>query len=239
MSLFPRSTVPMREAVIAFQFRSDVSEADLGRVREHLGRIYPDTRMRRILRPSFLGPPDVSGQSLPYHVSEDRRCMVQVHEAGFSFSLQSPPYPGWREVTNEARKLWEICRSSLQIREFRRIEVRFVNALEISDGLSDLGQYLRVPPSSPGEVPGVLESFYNRWILALQKPKCYATIIQTLRPNRASSPKRILLDIMVEERPPIEMLDGQNLWDELDDLRNQAHAIFRGLVTETAYSSLP
>jgi len=164
--------------------------------------------------------------------------MVQVHATGFSFSLQSPPYPGWMEVTNEARKLWDVCRSALALREFRSIEVRFVNALEIAGGLSDLGLYFRTPPSSPGQIPGVLESFYNRWILALQNPTCHATIVQTLRPMRISSVKRVLLDIAVEERPA-EALDEPTLWNELDALRDKAHEIFRGILTEDAYSSLP
>ncbi len=228
----------MREAVIAFQFRSDISEADLDRIRERLGQIYPESRTRRILRPAFLGLPGAAGGILPYHVSEDRRCTVQVHAAGFSFSLQSPPYPGWQEVANEARKLWSTCRPALALREFRSIEVRFVNALEIPDGLSQLGHYLRTPPSLPGKIPGVLESFYNRWIVALKKPMCRATIVQTLRPMHISSSKRVLLDIAVEERP-MEALDEPVLWSELDELGDQAHEIFRGILTEDAYSSLP
>jgi uncharacterized protein (TIGR04255 family) len=226
----------MREAVIAFQFRSDVSESGLDGIREQLKRIYPESKTRQILRPSFLGPSAVANRILPYHVSDDRRRTVQVHAAGFSFSLQSPPYPGWQEVANEARKLWDVCRSQLALREFRSIEVRFVNALEVSDGISNLQYYFRTPSSSPGEIPGVLESFYNRWIVALENPRCHATIVQALRPIRVSSGKRVLLDIAVQERPA-ELLDEQILWKQLDALRDKAHEIFRGILTEAAYSS--
>lgn len=175
---------------------------------------------------------------LPYQVSEDRRSTVQVHAAGFTFSLQSPPYPGWQAVAHEARKLWDVCRPALALREFRSIEVRFVNALEVPDGLTDLGHFLRTPPNSPGKIAGVLESFYNRWIVVLKKPLCRATIVQTLRPMRISSLRRVLLDIAVEERP-MEALDEPMLWSELDTLRDEAHEIFRGILTEDAYSSLP
>ena len=185
----------------------------------------------------FLGAMNMSERLIaPVHASLDQRTAVQVGGDGFYFS-QLAPYEGWPHVRDEARAVWDLCRPGLNLEVVRSLSVRFINLFELPGSLNNISEFLKYAPPAPTSI-GRLEGFFHRWTVSLEDERCFARVVQAMRPPFRDGRQRIMLDIDVTMRIYSSITD-EALWENFTRLRDIGHKIFRDSLTSKANELVP
>ena len=83
-----------------------------------------------------------------------------------------------------------------------------------------------------------MEGFFNRWTVSLEDERCFARIVQAMRPPFRDGRQRIMLDIDVTMRI-YAALEEEDIWAKFNHLRDIAHKIFRDSLTPKANELIP
>ena len=229
---------PLKEVLLRLKYQAEPDDCSLAQMSQRLAERYPETRQRRmVVGGGLLGGMNLSERmAAPVHVSPDQRTAVQVGADGFYFS-QLAPYEGWPQVRDEARGVWSFCRPRLHLEVVRSLSVRFINLFELPGGHGSLSEFLKFAPPAPSSI-GRVEGFFNRWTVSLEDERCFARIVQAMRPPFRDGRQRIMLDIDVTMRI-YAALEEEDIWAKFNHLRDIAHKIFRDSLTPKANELIP
>jgi uncharacterized protein (TIGR04255 family) len=227
---------PIVEAVIDFRVsrQEQVSAGTFADIGSSIGKQYKQTGSIQSLQTRF-GIDD--GKLLePWQMQTDigwryqtAREIGQFRTDGFTFS-RIAPYTTWKEVSDEAFRLWKIYVDAAKPREVSRVAVRYINRMQLT-AVKDLGEYLEAPPQLPDPIPQVIREFLTRVNVRDDKRIASAVIVQALEPTMDQETISLLLDIdafrEVKEAP-----DDPALLSIFEQLRELKNAIFFASITE-------
>ena len=175
-------------------------------------------------------------KQLGYEVSlRDGSEIVFLEEQQFIF-VQRAPYDRWEYFSKQACTLLEQVVSKLNIDDFERVGLRFVNRIDVpvSEGAGiNTDDYVTVNFNGPREDRGIIEEFQMRVVKPTEKKGIhYALVLATTTtpmPNYVS----ILLDIDVFTRIPVPA-SGEKLMSLLGEMRTEKNNIFQECLTDKA-----
>ncbi len=234
------SRAPLTEAII--DLRVQLPEwADL----ETLARIqsgqeanYPTRRDRGIITGQFSSDPatpPTTGDRVQTgyeFVSKDEHHVVQVHLDRFTFSRLAP-YETWASFRDEARRWWDIYRTTVQPTSITRIAVRYINRIDLHLPVNELKDYLRTVPEISPDLPQSISGYF----MQLQIPQTDIESMLILNEALLPAPKEIenavsvLLDIDLFRDTDIPQ-DEESLWRFFEQLRNRKNEVFEGCITD-------
>jgi uncharacterized protein (TIGR04255 family) len=231
---------PITEALVDLRvgFTQAVSLEELkefgGRVHER----YPHEGTRDILQGQFdFGSPTPKTQSSRitmgyiFH-SADRRQAVQARLDGFTFS-RFAPYQDWRQLIDEARKLWNIFIALLKPATVSRVAVRYVNQinLPLREGSLSFEHYLRTFPGTSLEENVSLEQFFMRLVMPQDDLAAKLVLTEALLPEQAGL-LPVILDIDLFRENLALNVQSDEVWGILETFRARKNKYFEASITD-------
>ncbi|MBI5235877.1 MAG: TIGR04255 family protein [Deltaproteobacteria bacterium] len=161
---------------------------------------------------------------------KERKQVCNFGLDGFNFS-RLRPYSGWEDCFPEAMRLWGVYKADFNLHHIKRVAVRFINIIKITETRFELADYFNNPPAPPTGLPQDLTEFFSR--LRVRYEDGYFAIItlaiqMPAEPNTAS----ILLDIDVCTETPFEAVDEGRLEKIFERLRHIKNDVFDKSITQ-------
>ena len=167
--------------------------------------------------------------------SADRLHICQARTNGFTFSRLAK-YPSWVEVSAEARRLWDKYRAAAKPTSITRIALRYVNRLDIPLPVHDFSAYLRTVPQLSPDLPQGLSGYFMQLQLPMPDLQGACVINQTIiEPPAKPDTVSVVLDIDVFRTSGVAVDEAQ-LWEQLEQLRNEKNRVFEACITDDARS---
>jgi uncharacterized protein (TIGR04255 family) len=161
--------------------------------------------------------------------SDDGKQIIQSRRDGFTFS-RLRPYGSWPELRDEARRLWDVYRSTLKPERITRVAVRYVNQIDIPLPTIDYKDYFRTTPEVSPVLPQGLSNFFMQLQFPLPDLGGLLILTETAVPPPNPTTTSVILDLDVFKQA--EMADDTEIWELLESLRDKKNEFFEGCVTE-------
>jgi uncharacterized protein (TIGR04255 family) len=226
---------PIVEALIDFQVKSrEGAKVENLKVTSPSFRTrFPEVKEQRLLE-SFFGLQDGSfGQSHRrngyMYSSADAVNLVQYRLDGFTFN-RLKPYTSWEQVFPQAFALWQEYASLARPEFVKRIAVRYINRLDLPRMVTNLSDYLTVPPTVPPGISGELSGFLTR--LNIRQGGDSVALTVALEHNLTPGSMSVILDIDAYRVADFEVDSGE-LPSAFDQLRRLKNSVFFASITET------
>lgn len=231
---------PILEAVLAFRWSSPKSL-------DELQAVLSDSAFERFEKPKpriqigaainvEAGEISHEQKQLGYEVAlRDGSELVFLEEHQFVF-VQRAPYDRWEYFSKQASSLLELVVAKLNIDEFERVGLRFVNRIDVpvSDGAAiNTDDYVTVNFNGPREDRGVIEEFQMRVVKPTDKQGVHYALVLATTAAPMPGYCSILLDIDVFTRTPIPA-SGEELMSKLGEMRIEKNNIFEECLTDKA-----
>lgn len=235
---------PITEALIDLRFNGpELTPAELAELQEREAAAYPDKRPL-YFAPIAIGdaepgePPAFSGQSSTQRgwafVTADKLQVWQARTDGFTFSRLAP-YQSWDPFRDEARRLWNLCRTKLKPEAVTRVAVRYINRLELPLPLQDFKDYLRTVPEVSPMLPQGISTFFMQLHIPYTDINSVLILNQQLVPPCQPKPDAptasILLDIDLFRTHDLPQAE-EPLWNIFEELHSKKNEVFEGCITD-------
>jgi uncharacterized protein (TIGR04255 family) len=147
---------------------------------------------------------------------------VQARVDGFSLNIVNH-YDSWIVHRDQARRLWERYRDTVQPVIVKRCALRYINKIRIPIG-ADIADYVRTYPMLPSEVSPNIEEYLMRLVVPLgDNRRC--TITQALPGPEDGHSGGLIFDLDVYAHRDIRP-DSDEVWRELETLHELANRCF-------------
>lgn len=158
--------------------------------------------------------------------------VLQLRAGGFAFH-KLHPYEDWDSFSAEAQELWSIVLRVLPPVSVRRLELRYINRIELPLDFEYFSEYIRTLPEIAPDIPQALSSAELRLVIPFEQG-IMAIIREAIEPfQQGMEACPILFDIDVfkdVELPP----DSADIWSVMLNLRDTKNRIFFATFTEKA-----
>jgi uncharacterized protein (TIGR04255 family) len=210
-----------------------------GRIRQHFSNEYPRFRRQMIqqhaMKASLDAPPEFSVQSSLrafQFLKEDERQLVQVRTEGFSFN-RLEPYSSFDEYLPEIERAWKRFAEVMAPVQIRRIVLRYINRifLPTSDGLVDIGNYLRLNFKLPDETGLELSGFFNQYSATEAETGHQVNVSMVAQPVEGDR-LPVVFDIEAIHPAPADPESWENIRATILLLRRLKNRIFARTLTE-------
>ena len=241
MERYPKLTkAPIKEALIDLRVKlsSDFDVKRINSVYEKINEKYTEKQEQRHSQVHFeLKPGSGSVESVPLkitgyrYISKNKDEIFQARLDGFTYN-RLPPYLSWEEFRNEANRLWLLYKEATLPEAITRVDLRYINNLNIPMPVIDFADYLTVPPVLPAGLPQGLNGFLIRLNVHVPELEANAIITQALEPMPADKPKLpVILDIDVI-KDGTAGIEEREVWNLLEKMRHFKNEIFFKFITE-------
>lgn len=233
------SNAPITEATIDLRVSQSqgLSIDDLMVIQQLVADSYP-SQENEYLGPRFEESRLHSGFRF---TSRDKRQVLYARIDGFAFSVRAP-YEHWEAFRDEARRLWGLYRSVTKPESVTRVEVRYINQLDLPASPQDPGvvkteDYLRVYPHIPDDWPGgdTTTTFFMQLQMWQEDLRCWLVVNEApVWPNR-EEPALLQLDFdffREQLREPWRADDDTEVWRFLEQLHVRKNEVFEASVTD-------
>ncbi len=229
---------PITEALIDIRVKlpSGFDVKKLDSIYEEIKEEYPEKQEQKIsevkLEPKAEGLVKSSGTKINgyRYISSDKKQILQARIDGFTFS-RLHPYIQWKDLRDEAFKLWELYKSITVPESIIRVAVRYINNLNIPMPIKDFADYLTAPPTVPDELPQQISSFLTRVVMHEPSIGATAIIMQALDQIVTDTAPIILdIDAFKFQAEGIEEKDALDIIEKLRDFKNK---VFFNSITDS------
>jgi uncharacterized protein (TIGR04255 family) len=226
---------PVTEALIDIRVerRPDIMADELKSVHASLRDTYPATHEMSEGMSELKADSTTSStmRHVGYRLSgNDMHYVLQAQLHGLTISKLAP-YTKWEDLLGETRRVWDIYRSATRPLGIRRLGVRYINRLDLPLPFHDFSEYLLTYPEVGRSLPQLLGGFVMQAIIPLAEQSGVAIINQSAAPTVKPNTAAIMLDIDVYRDVALS-IDGNGIWDILEELRVQKNRFFEGCITD-------
>lgn len=230
---------PISEALVDFrvELASDFDPQSFLSLKDELATPYSEVEEIHVIE----GDIRVTGQSVSQSTggsklfgfrfgtaSKDR--IIQMRKNGFTYS-KLRPYTSWKEVFEEAWRIWLLFVGVARPSVVTRIAVRYINHIEIPFPF-EFAEFFTDPPMIPDDLPQDILTYFKRATVVDQQAHLAANIIQAVdRPDPRAA--RFLLDIDVYRNQSFTS-DDSALKSSFSDLQAMKNRIFFGSIRDEA-----
>jgi uncharacterized protein (TIGR04255 family) len=165
--------------------------------------------------------------------SEDQTKIVQTTLTGFTFN-KLRPYEHWTPFRDEAKQLWKQYVELIEPLRVIRVALRYINRIEIPMPFASFSEYIRTTPEIAPNLPQELVHFFLRLEIPWPDEMTIAVITETIDQSTLT-PQRVplIFDIDVFRAHPFDPT-SEEVWDNLESLRNIKNEIFLSSLTDKA-----
>jgi uncharacterized protein (TIGR04255 family) len=162
--------------------------------------------------------------------SADGKHVVQARRDGFTFSRLAP-YDRWEDFRNEAKNLWLAYRNIATPETITRVAVKYVNRFDLVLPVKDFGDFFKIYPEVPPELPQGLAGFFMQLQIPHDDLAAMLVLTQAIVPPPEAGIVSIVLDIDLfcpNNPAPTE----EELWLLLERLHDRKNQIFESCITD-------
>lgn len=228
---FPRA--PIAEALLDIQvaFPSPVDPTRLLSFHDSVRERYPKREGRVKWRAQVLVGPEVVEQAVArgsegfmFRSADDRR-IVQVRQDGYTFNWLKP-YESWEALRDEARTYWERYRDFFRPHGVTRLELRYINRLELPLPFNDFREFVATAPDIAQALPQGLSGLFMRLEIPHPQRELLAIVTETLQPA-IDDGRRLpfIFDIDIVREGAIDP-GASAIWDTFEAMREYKNEIF-------------
>lgn len=230
---------PITEAIIDIRVRlaESVRLNDLENLHETIREQYPEKTNRNLAHGRFeIGKQVIASASQQavgfLFKTTDEKQVFQARLDGFTMSRLAP-YESWEPFRDEARRLWELYRNSVEPDEVTRLAVRYINRIDIPLPFDDLNQFLRTFPEVSSDLPQSLTGLLMQLTIPQPDIECVTllneALIQPAKPDVAS----VILDIDLFRVSNLPQ-DDSGMWEFFEILHTRKNEVFEACITDNA-----
>jgi len=165
-------------------------------------------------------------------LSDDGKRIWQSRRDGFTFS-QLAPYDCWQSFRDEACRLWNRYRETVQPSDIQRLAVRYINRFDIPGRTIDLKQYFLTSPEVSASLPQDLAGFFLQLQLPMDDIRSKALINETIVPPARDGVVSVVLDIDLIRHLCVPQ-DETAIWQAFEELRSRKNEVFEACITDEA-----
>ena len=230
---------PIVEALLDIRvvFSSPPPIEQLGALHEAIAHDYPirEKVVRWESELQFRAPsPEVAFRSGPLGFicrSADKLRAVQMREDGFTVNWLKP-YRTWEDLRSAAKQHWELYRTRLNPVKVGRLQVRYINRIELPLPFNDFREFVRTAPDIAPELPQGLSALFLRLEIPDPRRKLVAIITETMEPPVDSGTRLpLIFDIDVLSHDPLDP-SSPAIWDVFEQMREYKNEVFFRSITE-------
>jgi len=235
---FPRlARAPIVEAVIGIRARAQAPWEEAAVAQSLKGSLpdYPDSQplahMAVKLGSDQRGVPQDLGWDGFRFQNLDGKQIGAFTRDGFVFS-RLQPYPNWEQFFGEAIRLWQIHDKVAKPMELQRVELRFINRIEMPRGDFHFEDYIKHPPEPTEGLELPFDGFFHQDMMTVPGHPLAVNVVRTIQPP--STPNcgvAVILDIYSFTTAEVNQKD---LAQRLLQMRWLKNKVFFGNITEKA-----
>jgi len=232
---------PATEALIDIRVESpaQVTVSGLERLHEQVTTQYPIKNKRFFVQGQFSAGEEVGAAATQKLMgfsfkSQDGKQIFQARLGGFTFS-RLRPYGNWNELRDEARRLWHIYRTCVSTPKITRIEVRYINQIDIPVPQIDYKDYFRTTPEVSPDLPQGLSGFFMQLQFPQEDFGGILVLTQTAVPPPVPSTTSVILDLDVFKESS-DFGSEEDSWALLETMRERKNKFFEGCITDKTRS---
>jgi uncharacterized protein (TIGR04255 family) len=163
--------------------------------------------------------------------SRDEKQVFQARVDGFTFNRLTP-YEDWASFSKEARRLWLLYASSVEIEHIEAISLTYLNEVLVPAG-TRFEDYFRTYIQVAPEIPQVLNNYTLSFQVTLDEGHGSLSITQGYGPPRREGFITNILNIqanrlLAENEAPTE----EELWNMFEHLRDAKSNAFEACITD-------
>ncbi|MFM2430785.1 MAG: hypothetical protein RLZZ511_1998 [Cyanobacteriota bacterium] len=229
------SKAPIREAIIDFRvvLPDYITLKNLYDLFPKINADYPQQESSWLLQSQVTAGPSIGTstnqtQTGYVYTSSDRRQVLNAGLAGFTFS-QMEPYDRWEVFRDEAKRLWQIYRESIDILSVTRIGARYVNRIDIPSTSIDFKDFFRTIPEVSPDLPQGLSGYFMQLQIPQEDIEAMVLINQFMAPPQSSESVSVILDIDVFQEA-LQIVDD-SFWASLEILHAKIDNVFEACIT--------
>ena len=165
--------------------------------------------------------------------SSDGKYVLQARMDGFTFS-RLKPYENWETLRDRAKQVWGIYREIVKPVQVTRLEVRYINQIDIPLPFRDFKDYFRTVPEVSPDLPQALSGFLM-WLQIPQEDIGAQLVISQalLGPPPSLVAASVILDIDLFTVPR-DFKSDDDVWELLESFRNRKNHAFESCITDNA-----
>lgn len=187
---------------------------------------------RAELKPGVGGSTSMHQNALGFKRTNDERTqIVQFRRNGFTFSRLAP-YDRWEPFRDEARRLWSCYRTMTNPAEIVRLEVRYINRIDVPAEQVELKDYFRTSPEISPDLPQQVEQFFMQLRLPQPELSGFALLNQTIVPPAHEGVTSIILDVDLFRDREVPQ-EEECVWEFFEELHVAKNTIFEACITDT------
>ncbi len=216
---------------------ADVALASLREMHRSFELDYPTVEEMFVGQAKFQGHPSPTASASQSNVgyrfsSTDQKRILQVRLDGFTFS-QLEPYETWEVLRDEAKRLWNIYRSTTQPKIIRRVAVRYINRLDLplTSGSLDFKDYLQTAPEISPHLPQGLSDYFMQLQIPQQDLQASLVLNEATLPQAQSDIISVLLDIDLFSEVEFPT-DSDAMWNLLEKFHDRKNKVFEACITD-------
>jgi len=166
--------------------------------------------------------------------SKDNLHIAQFNKGAFVFS-RLKPYEDWGQFSREALRLWAIYCELLKPNEVRRIGLRFINRIAITQATIELSDYYKYPPESLKELNWPLAGYLHHDVMQVPETSYAVNLIKTVQNVPGEIGLLLDIDVFMQNRFEYNEL---RIIECLEEMRWVKNKIFFGSLTEKLIQEL-
>ncbi|MBU0640676.1 MAG: TIGR04255 family protein [Planctomycetes bacterium] len=228
---------PITEAIIDLRVepRRGITVRELQKAHAGQEAEYPYVEPLNVATGQMHVGPQVTTMASTKHIgfwfrSDDGKQIYQARLDGFTMSRLAP-YECWESFRDEARRLWNVYRSTVNLTGMVRLAVRYINRIDIPLPLRDFKDYLRTVPEVSPDLPQGLTGYFMRLAIPQQDIMSVCLLSEAIIDPPSSDVVSVVLDIDVFRTEGLQA-DEEEIWAFIDKLRERKNQIFEACITD-------
>ncbi len=154
----------------------------------------------------------------------ERADAVQFRIDGFTYNKLSP-YTNWDDIYPRAMALWEAYVQIARPVQVARLAVRYINKIKLMLPITDMADFLKMPPTLPPALPQQIRHFLTRVVLYDPKLELSAIVTQALETAMTQDHIIVLFDTDAFQDTPVPA-DAPAIATTFQALRGLKNRIF-------------
>lgn len=227
---------PLVEAVCEFRFEpSQPWDWTIpGLIYDQVKSEYPIKRQQNMvefeLRQEELAQRLKSGIALMQFLRSDERGLLQVGPDLLTIN-HLKPYPNWKAFKEMIVRVLGVYRKVVAPKGIRRIGLRYINKIEVSEQLVEIGDYLLAVPKVPEALPQLFTTFVQRVEIPLEKDNGLLTLQAGSIQQAEREGTALMLDLDFATQHANKLtLDSAIQW--VEQAHDQVERVFESCITD-------
>lgn len=228
---------PLVEAVCDFRLTPDTpwDLAVPGLFYERVKDIFPQREQRFVHETELVQGPEGLQQQIRTTerfmlFTEDRKTLIQLGSRLLAVNVLRP-YPTWHGFKSRIERAWETLRDILEVRGLQRIDLHYINRIELPVPEVELKEYFDFFPFVGPRLPQKMSSFIvgSEFLYEEGRDRCLVQLVPTQTTSGAKSAFILDINYYLAQPRAVEVTD---VLDWVEKAHSRLEEVFEGCITD-------